>query len=802
MAWLSAYRSISAPSTNPDVTPPAVPPQPTLIYQTPTNSSGGSYVVAWPPSVDPIVAGAITSGTRDYTVYLSGVSQSPTISDTAVVAPPLLSLIGTNNGGSPVTGSDTGSVLTAISTTGDANAQHFGTSDEFLYSKSTARVPPLGTPLLVVAIHITAETVVGTFSKRGIEFRANPGANSPYINFFSFGPVTGAKGEQRATAGASATGGSIFTLPAYPFWLRMWMDSTGLVTRDYSTNSVTGALGDGTWTVYDTSTPNFGPAFYVGRFADPETASAGSGGTTSVTFDQYYTSGLAGLTFAGSGTLGSTIPVTGSSRDNALNMSAQSPALNVVFSSSTTVGSGLAAYYIGNQGSYGQAAVVNYLGMCDVAILGPFEGSGAVYGPDFTSWGALVDGVHAARQALGYSSINDVIQYSNSLIGGNSTLISLFNKLQANNSWLLRATYPSGTPKTWAGFPQAANFYPGDTADSGGRSVVQWLALYQDNVGRTGNASGVLTGGSNNNAANIQGSFQDDDDIQFPSSQQPADWARTGSATPVNSTTSANYMNRQIAISTQRVALFPSCKIWINGQGNYTDISQVTPYVGIATGGNLLENSLGDASTYEGSRGPAFSGLLTAIRAIQAVVNTSTGGWVLSQNSLGSNGQDATSATNAAAWQAETFQSMRYAYCIAMAYGGRFACNANATGGAYNPVPSIALYLDEFSWNPTTGACTGYAGKTSVTLGARGNSQVGFNPTTLSNRVIRADFDNCVILINPLENGAQNNFSLGGSGNLHALSGTQTSSVNNGTLITPSTLISMPARSGRVFRRG
>lgn len=741
-----------APSVTPDITPPAIPPQPTLIYQNGTN-----YLIGWPPSVDPDPGlGATVSGTRDYPVTVGGVVQAPAVSDTASIAAPTLSIIGTNNGGSAVTGTDNGAQITATSTTGDTNAQHFKSSDEFVYVASIARAP------VVVALHITAETLLGSFSKRGVEARANLDTAAPYVNFFSFGPGQGAKGEQRSSSGVSATAGASIALPVYPFWLRLWMDTNGLLTRDYSTNSVTGALGDGLWTVYDTQTPNFGPAFYIGRFADPETSTSGAtGGTTSCTFDKYYTSGLAGLVYAGTGTAGQTIPVTVAAEDNALNLSNQSTPISIVIAGSSAPATkpfpSYGTYMIGGSQSgqyrYDYTTIQTYLRLFRCNIM---------------NWEPRGDSIAAMPLKQVMQNTRGGAAGTKNFVYWDPVLLYSFNNASFltavnTNGWYVYNSF-SASPRVntvfsppLPSFVGAGNLVAGGPTDSAGRTYGVYVPAFCFDVWMNG---GPLNLGGQPVIANpfIDGFYMDDMHANSPVPN--GDWLRNGST---------NQAAIQAAIQQGTLNI-------VNGWRNNG------PYT-VLGGGNGGGDSIASSpvpSTYlsawdliilEGANGGVnsqesfgFSNFLNAYQRKQSTLKNTAGHdyFVFCGGDLGTDGSDTLSynsstkvVTRSAAWQGARQQ---WVSCMNFGNSDYFPSATDQgsifNGEAYNSSIANQRWFDWYSCNPTTGMADSQV---------NGNAHINWlgapldppQTTATQNGCFRRRFSNGETWYNPRGNGSQ-----------------------------------------------
>jgi hypothetical protein len=327
---VSGYSNeVSQAVSGSDVTAPNIPAQPAAAtvnnsVTPPTYSTNWSAVT----DIDPGL-GAPVSGVKDYLVYhdypVAGTLQG-TVAQTGTVGSATGYVIGANNGGSAVTGSDSAGTLSSTSTTGDLNAQHWGTSDEFFYS--AAPVQGAGSAF----IKITGFTPFGSWPKVGLELRNDLSAGASYSSLLYFG-ANGIKGEQRTLAGAAATGGSLVANPGTPLWLKLIWDASWNVTRQYSTNSTNGT--DGTWTTYDTIQMAFGTVAFIGKFADANSA-GGTGGTVSATYTNFTVAGASPLVWNGTGVAGQTINVTVKARDNALNVSAASTARAVTFTSPGT----------------------------------------------------------------------------------------------------------------------------------------------------------------------------------------------------------------------------------------------------------------------------------------------------------------------------------------------------------------------------------------------------------------------------------------------------------------------------------
>lgn len=312
-----------------DVTAPNIPAQPAAATINNTVNPP-TYTTNWATGTDIDPGdGSPVAGMQDYLVYhdypaantLQGVVAQPGTVGAAVV-----SIIGTNNGGALLTGSDNGAVISATSTTGDTNAQQWGPQDEYLLSG--IQFQGAGS----VVIQITGITSITGYdwSKRGIELRKDLSAGAPFCNLLYFGAAQGMKGEQRTTAGGQAGGGAQVAQPALPLWLKLTWDNNWNVTRSYSTNSTNGT--DGTWIVYDTIAMGWTPGSiaYVHKFVDPSTVGA-TGGTVSMTYAHYAVTPAASVSWAGQGVAGHTINVTVKGRDKAGNISAASTSRAMTF---------------------------------------------------------------------------------------------------------------------------------------------------------------------------------------------------------------------------------------------------------------------------------------------------------------------------------------------------------------------------------------------------------------------------------------------------------------------------------------
>lgn len=464
--------------------------------------------------------------------------------------------------------------------------------------------------------------------------------------------------------------------------------------------------------------------------------------------------------------------------------------------SSVVLTSGRFVYGIGAQANYNNPTVIGFLGDPDWIVMGPFEGQ--TWSGTINSWGGIVSAARSARTALGFAARAMIHAYYDYMKGGGSPTATTFkptlvNKIRSNPSWTLRVTFPSGTLKFWD-TETGIDFYPGDAVDGGGSGLhlPNWVANYYDALCRTGNANGFLPSGVTLGIADIDGYFSDDMIEAFPSSLLPADWIRSGSSNTGNSTLYNNYRNGQLAIQAVLDTLFPAGTKSINGWGDPSVYPQKVDYANQ----NLFENAIGDAGCAE-----SFGWASNYVpRITTGLANLKTGAKMnVSCNSVATNGTDQTSGTNPSLWQAEPFQALRYQYIAAKLYqDSNYGANMSATAAEYNILNNSAIWLDEFSWNPSSGVCTTYAARTAASVASRGTYVSG--PVDIGNGILRTDFTNCVFLINPPGNGAKTNFPLGGSRNLVRLSGTQASSINNGVAVTPTTLLSMPERAGRCFR--
>lgn len=317
-----------------DVTAPTVVAQPATA--TINNSANPpTYNTNWPTVADINPGdGSPVSGMKDYLVYHDYPATDTlqgTVPQTGSVGSPTGFILGTNNGGSLVTGSDSGTVVTSTSSTGDTNAQHWGTADECFYS--AAPVQGAG----FAFIRITAATFPTPYSKAFLELRNDLSAGSPYALILYFG-AQGVKGEQRLLAGVTATGGSAVADPGVTnLWFKLVWDGVPgnwTIQRQYSTTTTNGT--DGTWITYDTIQMPFGTVAFIGKGADANTASVGTGGTISWTYSNYTVTGASPIVWNGVGVAGQTFNVYVKSRDNAGNVAAASTKRSMTFTAPST----------------------------------------------------------------------------------------------------------------------------------------------------------------------------------------------------------------------------------------------------------------------------------------------------------------------------------------------------------------------------------------------------------------------------------------------------------------------------------
>lgn len=650
----------------------------------------------------------------------------------------------------------------------------YGTTDQ----GRIASAPVQGDFTLVAKIN--SVTSAYTWEKCGVIVQDGLAANASYFSGIVFNN-NGWNRESRASQGASATQDSLTSSLAAKPWVQLTRVGN-LLTVSIAADV---AGSPGSFTQLGTQqTIAMSSIVEVGLFC-----SAGSAGiTTTAVFSNLTITGAATVVVHDTGSPSTTYLYTYAAQDVAGNIGTYSAALSVTTDSSggAVDGSGLTQWAIGGQSTYDQSAVQDFLATCEHVTMGPFEGQ---TWPS-TNWGAIVDSIHAKSLAIGLPVRAQIYYYYDSMYGGisSSVIATIFNKINANASWRLKSA--SGTPLNWAGSFQAVNFYPGSTNDSGGFNVSQWLARYFDNRSRTGNADGVLTGGTLS-AADVDGAASDDNLTGFASSlvSQNGDWTRDGVADTPNATNSSNYRDGQKAVQQAIDIRFPAGKRWMNGIGIYNTTADIAQYVGWADV-PMLENSLGDTGTYENF---GYTNLTGAINKLLVCAKATVGRPALIHNSVGTNGQDVSSTNGIAAWRSQGWQAQRYGFAIALLYNMMYGANASATGAAYSPLANSALWLDEYCI--INGVCQSFANRTGAGLRCRGPVQASA-PTQLTSGVWTINYLKMKILVNPRGNGAQT-LTLGGSTNYVAPTGTQSATVNNGAAIGPSTSITMPERSAK-----
>lgn len=647
----------------------------------------------------------------------------------------------------------------------------FGTTDQGRIASA-----PMQGDFTVIA-KVNSVTSAYQWEKCGIIVQDGLAANAAYFSAVVFS-LNGWNRESRPSQGASASQDTLTsTLAAKP-----WVQITRVGNVLTAFIAADSAGSPGTFTQLGTAqTIPMSAIVEVGMFCSSGLAST----TTTAVFSGLSITGNPSIVVHDTGLPSTAYSYTYAAQDGQGNIGIYSDALSVTTDASggTTDGSGLAMYGIGNQASYDKDATIALMSLMEWVCINFYEGWQDSSRSKTTA--QIVDLIHNNSPL---PTKPEVHHYYDSLGSGTSSfLLSLFNKITSMN-WFLRTSFPSGSILGFSG-GQVANTYPGSSTDTSGRNIAQWLAQYRDDVGRTGGSHGTLTTGNRNSAANIDGAYEDDVYYKFPVSG--ADFNRDGSVDASTNAGNVQWMTGQKQIQVELDALWPAGKRSANLANFFLGQDTNNFYNGYYDSG-VIENSIGDAASTENF---GWSNLLGEIAGNILLLKNSRGA-MLSHNAVNTSGQDVTSAQNTGLWQVHPYQSQRFGFCTALVNGFRYGATGTATGTAYDP--TTWRWLDEYAAN-SAGVCQAYAGSSTVGLRYRGPIQ-GTTYTTLSNGILRRDFLNCIVLVNPRSN-ASRTFTLGGTQNYVRMTGSQASGVNSGAAVGPSTSITMPERSGLILMK-
>lgn len=692
-----------------DVTAPTTPPQPTLITSDNTRTPP-TFQISWVSSTDPDPGlGAPVSGVQNYDVRVNVVIDPTPVPDagTGTIGAFSSAVIGTNAGGSLVTGSDTGSVISSTSSTGDQNAVHWSSSDEYFSNGAIVSGPGWA------AQHVTGETVVGGFSKSGEELRKDRSDSAQYIAFVDFGTANGLTTEMRGAAGGQAQAvGTGHAHPGYPYWRRIRWDVNWNVITDFSTDSTdpTPITGNGTFTTLATQAMSFGTQAYLNKYIATNTGGVPSpvGGTRTTNYDQFLSSGQSPNIYNGVGVIGSnTVDVR--ARDNATNTSAFGTAKTFTISAPVVASNRPNPWY----GSYmiGSSAI-------DTAA---WQYWASLRSLNVVNWEPSTSGASpdSYRTQTLKQVCSNVKGYSPAIVGGSKLIAYIDGTFVAfagpkmvaamnASKWFLYNSYTASPPvKFLNGSAPCGNWVPGGILDSAGRDYSRYLAAYWLDQYINGGVAGLADGAVVANNL-LDGIYLDDGPPA--ASYGIADYERIGAST--GGLNDYNYPSGQIAEDVQTggnnmlaavVSNAPrALLVGTNGGGAPSDITRIVPSVFLNSRDcPLAENMLGQSQAFgnPGLAGGGFSRMLSQYQRVASTAKSTVSSYVLYSCRVNADGSDVAGAVGNANAVSAAHIGARYQFgcCVVLGNGGWTYSNS-----AYDPA-----VIFSFDWqfiNIATGA--------------------------------------------------------------------------------------------------
>lgn len=693
VSGFTSTQSVTTPSTSTaDITPPPVPAQPTLVTQ---NNAAGTYEMSWLPVTDVIVAGAVTSGTAGYQIFVDGSRLLPDLPQpSGATSARVLTDIG-----SPATaGADNGSVLTA-----NGN-NHYGTSDQF----SINSVPIQGD--FTVTMEITAMTGTYQWAKGGLEARSTLDPASAYFNAFFFPTSSGNGLQSEYRLLPSAQAAQIMALAiSLPCLVRIQRQGSTL-TAAYSTN-----ISSPSYTVYNTQTfSNLPAVMQVGNF--------GCGNTTGATMSMSYASlsinGASPVVFNGMTSVG-THSFAVKSFDNAGNVSAPSTAQSVTITSSSVTSRG-ASYLIGSTPYY-QSFFINQAAKESFSLLDQFAG-----------WdGAQPSGsLNRAQICAAVQAINPnwtPVNYIDAGLCG-SFFDTVYRSRCTTYKFFLLSTYPSGTLVTVNGGPNALNIANSvaDPTDPNGRDTRQFLNDYVFDVNKNGGTAGLCTGTNVANPA-FAAILLDDMNAQLTTN---GDWLRNGTTQSNGDGSGAEASVRQGWVKVIQKFQSNGIKVFGNIANAQGPSNIITELVGTLDG-QILEGFQGEFySPGIAGTGQTFTDFLAAYQKRMTLLMPG-GRAIFGISNLQSNGSIPDGNWNFSTAQPTSwypaFQGIRAAcgMCFVLGDAYVFPCASSSNSSAaptYSGQPGnyIVNSISDIRWfqffavDPTTGVAISYASATAM----------------------------------------------------------------------------------------
>lgn len=772
-----------------DVTPPFTPAVPTLLSQN-TVSVPPTVTVSWPAVTDQDPGtGAPISGENNYLAKINGAVNPVPIPNSTTIGSDSPFVVGTNNGGSLVTGSDTGTTLSSTSTTGDLNAQHYGPGPESYFTNGA---PVQGANWR--AIHITGQTPFGSFSKVGVELRQDRTNNAAGVWVLSFGVTNGLKMEFRISAGAQAQGTATVAHPGFPFWLRIQETLAGLVTCDFSTNSTNPdpAANNGAWTVIGTQQMTFGIQRFSQKFADANTF-GGTGGTVGCTYDQSLAGGVSPIVYTYNAVAGITNTIAVSAIDFAGNPSVYGPALSTAVAApvapSGRPNPSYGTYNIGDGATtyrYDNATWIAYAKLMRMNIMAWLPSGDQFASMTFTTVCTSINGSSINSKCFGY--FDPFFLYPSS----DAKLISTSqsNKFLLYQSGALIASGQPGGP-SGGGFAAGVNYVapngagtyvfnmtPGGPTDSAGRTGVQYAGAYGADYYVNGGAAG-LAGGSHVPNSAMAGVFCDDMQGQVPGGSA-GDWTRANGTQDYAYPNGVNTLALQQGFIQMMNALKAASNtpLLIGGNGGGTPSNNsLTPSPPTAYAGHwdllIFENCLGGGNGCAGNPGIGGSAanMLKGYQLRAAALKTSGPVYGLfGASNIRSDGSQMLTWTNSSTFTySPAWQGVRHSWAACLVGGDFdfFPCstdpsNNGGNGAPYNSKAGSLFWVDWFQINIATGVAYSQANANNGSnwLGAAID---GPQTVSWSNGIFRRRFTNADVYWNPYGNGAKTGIALGGS---------------------------------------
>lgn len=673
--------------TTSDVTAPNIPAQPTLVSQNNTTTPP-TFIISWPSvtDIDP-GTGAPVSGENNYDVRINGVIDPLPVNNSVNIGAATAFVIGTNSGGSPVTGSDNGTTLTATSVTGDTAAQHYGPVDEYFSSGSLVQGPGFD------AIHITGQTPLGAFSKVGIELRQDRTNNAQYIFVLSFGVTNGLKLEFRLASGAQAQGSALTAHPGFPFWLRLRWDTNWSVVAEFSTNSTNPdpAANNGTWTVIGSQVMSFGQQCYVNSAADPNTAGA-TGGTVSCVYDQHVLGGASPNVYTANGIAGQVNTADVRARDFATNTSIFGTALNVTIPNPTIPSArpipSFGGWLIGGPGSrYDNTTFQNYAQLLRTVVMQWFPG---------------YDSFSTQTMKVIMTNIKVGILKTKCLLYLDATFTTTTNAIEpaaAANNWLLLTTYsnpppnPAPTVQPNGSISRVGNTVVGGPTDSAGRTWDTFVPAFCLDYMCNGGAAG-LTGSGNVANPLVDGVAVDDMQTRATVS---GDWLRSGSGYQPGTTTDTAIRTGSVAIL-NNFRTIKGATFLAGGNVSWFNIASLVEYTNHVDW-LFMENMVG-GGVGNLENNSSFSQML-AIYQQMMTVNPKFAVW--SQAALNADGSDISSwnsSNNTVTAHSPAWQGARYGFgcCMVLGDADLFPCGTDPFNSSGNGEPYSSAILRWFDW--------------------------------------------------------------------------------------------------------